>query len=141
MTSEVQKFANRLNEVLDEVGMPRMGKGRQTALADEMREDPQVVGQWLKGEAFPRTSQLVRLSQYLGVRSNWLLTGAGDRHPAPQQEAPTETPMVREAANGSYRGEVELSKDAFEIAVAWMKLPLQQRKALRKVIVELAASQ
>jgi len=79
MATEVEKFSDRLNMMLNDVGLPRMGQGRQTALADELRVSPEEVSQWLKGESFPRTSILVKLSQFLGVRSNWLMTGSGKR--------------------------------------------------------------
>jgi len=53
-----------------------------------------------------------------------------------------ESPQYLLNSNGSNGGSSDrndLSADAFDIAVTWMKLPIAQRKALRKVIKELAA--
>jgi len=147
MATEVEKFSDRLNMMLNDVGLPRMGQGRQTALADELRVSPEEVSQWLKGESFPRTSILVKLSQFLGVRSNWLMTGSGKRKRSEYGNGDGDTiemesPQYLLNSNGSNGGSSDrndLSADAFDIAVTWMKLPIAQRKALRKVIKELAA--
>ncbi len=153
MATEVEKFSDRLNMMLNDVGLPRMGQGRQTALADELRVSPEEVSQWLKGESFPRTSILVKLSQFLGVRSNWLMTGSGKRKRSEYGNGDGDTiemesPHYLLNNNSSYGGNTgnnggsdrnDLSADAFDIAVTWMKLPIAQRKALRKVIKELAA--
>ena len=143
MPTEVEKFSDRLNMMLTDVGLPRMGQGRQTALADELQVSPEEVSQWLKGESFPRTSILVKLSQFLGVRSNWLMTGSGERQRSANGNGDGDTiemerppylsnPVVERTER------TELSADAFDIAVTWMKLPIAQRNALRKVIKELA---
>jgi len=147
MATEVEKFSDRLNIMLNDVGLPRMGQGRQTALADELRVSPEEVSQWLKGESFPRTSILVKLSQFLGVRSNWLMTGSGKRKRSEygngdgdtiEMESPQYL-LNNNSSNSGSSDRNDLSADAFDIAVTWMKLPIAQRKALRKVIKELAA--
>lgn len=143
MATEVERFSDRLNMMLTDVGLPRMGQGRQTALADELQVSPEEVSQWLKGESFPRTSILVKLSQFLGVRSNWLMTGSGERQRSGNGNGDGDTiemerppylpnPVIERTER------TELSADAFDIAVTWMKLPIAQRNALRKVIKELA---
>ncbi len=81
MSREKEKFAQRLNEGLDDMNYPPMGHGRQSALSKELKLSSQVVGRWLKGEDFPKTSQLVKVSQFLDVRSNWLLSGVGSKYP------------------------------------------------------------
>ncbi len=144
MPTEVERFSDRLNMMLNEVGLPRMGQGRQTALADQLQVSPEEVSQWLKGESFPRTSMLVKLSQFLGVRSNWLMTGTGERSRAENGNNEGDTiEMVRPVnlpdASNDKSEQTELSQDAFEVALTWMKLPIAQRNALRKVIKELAA--
>ncbi len=155
MATEVEKFSDRLNMMLNDVGLPRMGQGRQTALADELHVSPEEVSQWLKGESFPRTSTLVKLSQFLGVRSNWLMTGSGKRQRSNNGNGDGDTvemerPQFLTIASNDQHGRNdrndqnnrndhnELSSDAFDIAVTWMKLPIAQRNALRKVIKELA---
>lgn len=132
MASEKKKFAGRLNEALDEAGFPPLGNGRRAALARLMEVPSHMAGKWLKGEAFPATSKLVKLAQHLGVRSNWLLTGAGAKRTgaladgAAGGRAPARAP-------GSW-----LSPEAVQLARAWMSLPELQRVAIRRVIDELA---
>lgn len=143
MPTEVEKFSDRLNMMLNDVGLPRMGQGRQTALADELQVAPEEVSQWLKGESFPRTSILVKLSQFLGVRSNWLMTGSGKRKRSGNGDGDGDTiemerPQFLTNESNENNNRNELSADAFDIAVTWMKLPIAQRNALRKVIKELA---
>jgi len=141
MSSEKQKFSQRLNEALDDMNYPRMGHGRQSALAKELKLSAQTIGAWLKGESFPKTSQLVKISQFLDVRSNWLLSGIGLKYPksrpSPVREAqcdPVEQDDIEITADGSPK----MDKEAFEIALAWVKLPEQQRIAMKKVILELS---
>jgi transcriptional regulator with XRE-family HTH domain len=138
MLSEKQKFAERLNETLDHAGYPRMGQGRQSALASVMNEPANQVGKWLKGEEYPKTSRLVKLAQHLGVRSNWLLCGTGEKIPS----ADNPDRVIRVEKNTSDSGisttQEALSQEAFDLALVWMQLPIKQRNLLRNLIVELA---
>jgi len=136
MSSEREKFAQRLHEGLDDMNYPPMGHGRQSALAKELKLSSQVVGRWLKGEDFPKTSQLVKVSQFLDVRSNWLLSGVGSKYPRKSDQIDV---AVRQRQEEVARTGPRLDKEAFEIALSWMKLPTQQRIVLRKVISELCA--
>lgn len=134
MSNEKEKFSERLNEALDDMNYPTMGHGRQSALSSELKLSPQIIGSWLKGDDFPKTSQLVRISQFLDVRSNWLLSGVGSKYP--KKASMREFTKAREEA---VKSGPRLDKEAFEMALVWMKLPRQQRLVLRKVIEELSA--
>ena len=134
MSSEKEKFSQRLNEALDDMNYPTMGHGRQSALAKELKLSPQVIGSWLKGGDFPKTSQLVKISQFLDVRSNWLLSGVGSKYPRK-----TDMSVFTREREEAMKSGPRLDKEAFEMALAWMKLPKQQRVVLRKVIEELCA--
>jgi len=144
MSSEKQKFSQRLNEALDDMNYPRIGHGRQSALAKELKLSAQVVGAWLKGEDFPKTSQLVKISQFLDVRSNWLLSGVGLKYPKHRSKPVLAEPV--ESGRKTENNDIEITeadspkmdKEAFEIALAWIKLPELQRAALKKVILELS---
>jgi len=147
MSKEKKKFAERLHEALDDMNYPRMGHGRQSALAKELKLSPQLIGKWLKGEDYPKTSQLVKVSQFLNVRSNWLLSGAGSKYPkknpslsiVSNQKADVqdeEEANVEEIEEIVIHSKPQLDKEAFEIALAWMKLSEQQRMVLKKVILE-----
>jgi hypothetical protein len=147
MTSEKQKFAHRLNEALDEAGLPRIGQGRQSGLAKMIDVGPQLAGKWLKGEDYPKTSQLVKIAKQLGVRSNWLLTGSGDKYMSEEEQQAfyeslraerSKRAEVREGTEDPLVASGVLSREAFELAVAWMQLPATQRAAMQKVIVELS---
>jgi len=138
MQSEKEKFSQRLNEALNDMNYPPMGHGRQSALAKELKLSPQIIGRWLKGEDFPKTSQLVKISQFLDVRSNWLLSGVGSKYPRKADQAKY---AVRKKQEEVAKSSTRLDKEAFEIALAWMKLPVQQRMVLRKVIEELLDEQ
>lgn len=138
MQSEKEKFSQRLNEALNDMNYPPMGHGRQSALAKELKLSPQVIGSWLKGEDFPKTSQLVKISQFLDVRSNWLLSGVGSKYPRKSDQV---NYAVRKKQEEVAKSGKRLDKEAFEIALTWMKLPHQQRIVLRKVIEELLDGQ
>ncbi len=150
MNNEKQKFAERLHEALDDMNYPRMGHGRQSALSKELKLSPQLIGKWLKGEEYPKTSQLVKVSQFLNVRSNWLLSGVGSKYskknPSLSLVASKKVKAKAKKEIVSNKGVVEeievtkipqLDKEAFELALVWMKLPEEQRVALKKVIFEL----
>ncbi len=130
MSSERKNFAFRLNEALDDAGIPKKGMGRQSALVKLLGVKHRVVKRWLEGDEFPPTSKLVKLANELNVRSNWLLSGQGEKHPSAMAGNGVESEIHKHAG--------ELSQEAFEVAAAWMKLPHLQRHAIRKVIKELA---
>jgi hypothetical protein len=128
--NEKQKFADRLNEALDDAGVPLKGMGRQSTLVRMLGVSHRVAKKWLDGEEFPPTSKMVRLASELQVRSNWLFSGQGEKSPE------SATGMNEEEAE-VHRHADALSQEAFEVASEWMKLPQSQRSALRKVIREL----
>jgi transcriptional regulator with XRE-family HTH domain len=127
--SEKKKFAERLNQAMDSAGLPKKGMGRQSTLVKLLGISHRQAKKWLDGEEFPPTSKLVKIAQATGVRSNWLLSGYGDMLPAAGNDI-TDYEIKQEAN--------ELSKEAFEVASSWMRLPYAQRMALKKVIDELA---
>ena len=133
MNQEVMKFSDRLNQALDDAGVPQKGMGRQSSLVRMLGISHRVAKKWLDGSEFPPTSKMVKLSTLLDVRSNWLFSGQGmmradsrNNHSESEQEV--------------YRHAGELSQEAFEVASDWMKLPQSVRRALHKVIKELGKS-
>jgi len=133
-SSERMRFAERLNDALDNIQFPKLGEGRQSRLSELLDVPGQDVGHWLKGDAFPRTSALVKLSDLTKVRSNWLLSGQGEpyvKSQNPRGEGKI-LPLI---------GKDKLSKEAFDLGLTWMKLPKLQREAIAKVIQELVATQ
>ena len=132
MNREAKKFSERLNIALDDAGVPQKGMGRQSSVVRMLGVSHRVAKKWLEGEEFPPTSKMVKLSTLLNVRSNWLFSGQGAMRNAAES-------MQTETDQEVYRHAGELSQEAFEIASDWMRLPQQQRIALRKVIKELGA--
>lgn len=132
MNNEKQKFADRLNEALDDAGIALKGMGRQSTLVRMLGISHRVAKKWLDGDEFPPTSKMVKLASELQVRSNWLFSGQGEK----SIEVLTST-MAEEAAEVQRHADA-LSQEAFEVASEWMKLPQSQRQALRKVIRELS---
>jgi len=133
MNQEVIKFSERLNAALDDAGVPQKGMGRQSSLVRMLGISHRVAKKWLDGSEFPPTSKMVKLSTLLDVRSNWLFSGQGEmRSDTRNNFSESEQEVFRHAG--------ELSQEAFEVASDWMKLPQQQRSALRKVIKELGSA-
>ena len=132
MPNEKLRFAERLNDALDNVQYPKLGSGRKSRLAELLGNPSIEVNRWLKGQAFPPTSVLVKLSDLTKTRSNWLLSGNGEAY----------EPGINPRGNGKNpppTGQEKLSKEAFDLGMVWMKLPKQQRDALARVIEELGA--
>lgn len=128
------RFAERLNDALDNIQFPKLGNGRQSRLSELLNIPAQDVGNWLKGDAFPKTSALVKLSDLTKVRSNWLLSGQGEPYNKDQNPR-------GEGKNLPPTGKDKLSKEAFDLGLTWMKLPKPQREAIAKVIQELLVAQ
>ena len=130
MSNEKKRFSERLNDALDNVQYPKLGAGRKSRLAELMDKPPVEVNRWLKGMAFPPTSVLMKLSELTKARSNWLLSGSGEAYEP-------ETNPRGDGKNPPPIGQEKLSKEAFNLGMAWMKLPKQQRDALARVIEQL----
>ncbi len=132
-SSERKRFAQRLNDALDNIQFPALGAGRRSRLSELLEVPAEDVNDWLSGDAFPRTSALVKLSDLTQTRSNWLLSGQGEPyHKGNNPRGPGKTPPAT--------GSGKLSKEAFDLGLAWMKLPRLQREAIARVITELLDS-
>ncbi len=131
MSNEKLRFAERLNDALDNVKIPRLGAGRKSRLVELLEKSPAEVNQWLKGQAFPPTSVLMKLSDLTQTRSNWLLSGSGEPYKLGNNPRGN-------GKNPPLTGQGKLSNEAFDLGLAWMKLPKQQRDALARVIEELS---
>lgn len=129
MNNEKAKFAARLNEALDDAGIPKKGMGRQSTLVRMLGISHRVAKKWLEGSEFPPTSKMVKISEMLVVRSNWLFSGQGEKTQSGEDNLQDSDEVSRHAG--------EMSQEAFEVASNWMKLPHSQRQAMRKVIQEL----
>jgi len=129
-SSERGRFAQRLNDALDNIDFPKPGAGRQTHLSRLLDIPASNVGHWLRGESFPRTSALIKLSDLTKTRSNWLLSGQGE--PCKKGDTSRNTGKASPGTDTN-----KLSKAAVDLGMEWMKLPKQQREAIARVITEL----
>jgi SOS-response transcriptional repressor LexA len=73
-----EAFSTRLNMLLDAVGAPPIGKGRQGYLALMFDVSDKGGRKWIRGESIPRYEILLRIVEkyrQTGVTVEWLLTG------------------------------------------------------------------
>jgi phage repressor protein C with HTH and peptisase S24 domain len=70
-----EDFAKRINEAMELKGFPVRGRAR--VLSKEFEVSDKGAGKWLKGEAIPETSKLPLLASFLGVSTEWLMSGVG----------------------------------------------------------------
>lgn len=99
LDDERRAFAARLNELLDGMGWPGKGAGRQVLLAQTLQLSQKGVRKWLEGEGFPTFERCVQLARMGDVSIEWLVTGRGPKHLTSQAPAPSR----RDVAPGTYR--------------------------------------
>ena len=71
-------FAARLNEVCDDMDLPK--RGRQVALAAQFKVTNKAARKWLLGLGYPELATAVQLANWGKVSVNWLLQGLGPKH-------------------------------------------------------------
>lgn len=81
MNKEVEKFAERLNEALDDAGVQGKGRGRQVAVAQMFGVSQAAARKWLEAEGMPDTKRIPEMARRLGVMSEWLLSGRLPKKP------------------------------------------------------------
>lgn len=107
---ELEGFRNRLIEACDDQKLdPR---SRQTEVASWFGIQPNATHKWFNGTGWPSMARAVMLARRLGVNTEWLITGRGQKYPS---------------ENG-------IDKRFFEIAVR--VLDVLQRKGWDHLIIE-----
>lgn len=79
-----EEFAKRLHLAMDTKGYPLRGRAR--ILSQEFKISDKGAGKWLNGEAIPETSKIPLLASFLGVNSEWLISGNGQMEPSLYKE-------------------------------------------------------
>ena len=74
-------FANRLNEICDDMGIPPKGKNRQAEFAKLMHVSQKGARKWLEGEGMPTMHRCIQIAIWAGVAVEWLITGRGEKRP------------------------------------------------------------
>jgi hypothetical protein len=77
--SEKQAFAARLNEALDNIGVPKKHDGRQGAVGKMFEVSQKGARKWLEGEGFPTVDICIAIATRTGVHYEWLMTGRGPK--------------------------------------------------------------
>ncbi len=79
MSKKANEFSARLNEAMDDLGIPP--RGRQMLLSRQFGISQPSAKRWLDGDNFPDTGKIVELAAWTNTSVDWLLTGRGLKHP------------------------------------------------------------
>lgn len=74
-----QQFADRLNELLDDSGVPRKFGGRQGIVGKMFGVGQKGARKWLEGEGLPKLETCIEMATRFGVHLEWLMTGRGEK--------------------------------------------------------------
>lgn len=81
-SEELQRFAQRLNEICDDKGVAPKYQGRQPELANIFGVSQKGARKWLEAESWPSLETLVRIRDWSGVNFEWLVHGNGPKYPS-----------------------------------------------------------
>ena len=80
-TTELQAFAERLNELCNDMKVPPKGKNRQAALAKIFTVSQKGARKWLEAEGWPTVERGVQIAKWGKCSFEWLMTGRGPKRP------------------------------------------------------------
>lgn len=72
-------FAARLNNLLDERGIPGKFEGRQVAVGKLFGVSQKGARKWLEGEGLPTLEKCIEIASWAGVHTEWLVSGRGPK--------------------------------------------------------------
>lgn len=72
------KFAERMNQVADLLGIPEKGKNRQKLFGKKFNVSQESARKWLSGESIPKEANFIEIVKEAKVNYEWLKTGRGD---------------------------------------------------------------
>ncbi len=72
-------FSARLNELLDEAGVPNKFEGRQVVVGKMFGVTQKGARKWLEGEGLPTLEKCIEIAERFGVHTEWLLSGRGPK--------------------------------------------------------------
>ncbi|WP_374377695.1 S24 family peptidase [Pseudomonas fluvialis] len=78
-----KSFARRLKEALAQAGFAEWGAGAR--LAGTTGATAKAASKWLNAESMPGRANMLAISDWLGVRVEWLQYGEGEMRPSPLQ--------------------------------------------------------
>jgi transcriptional regulator with XRE-family HTH domain len=90
-----REFSERLNEALDDMGVPTKDLGRQTTAARLFGVSQKGVRKWLEGEGLPHTKRISKIANKVNVRQEWLLFGLGPKQIDPEEAGRFNTNLMQ----------------------------------------------
>lgn len=143
-----QAFSAKLNALLDYVGFPKKGDGRQKALANDFGVSQKGARKWLEAESLPTTARLgkiVKKYEKTGVTTDWFLSGDLNNPPwegtpkkeleYPQSDYPTGKHKITDIEKAEYL-RVVLSDALVDLIIPMEKLTEEQIHELRERIID-----
>ncbi|MDD0824345.1 S24 family peptidase [Mannheimia sp. AT1] len=88
-----QEFSKRMQSLISQYG------GNVSAFAQKLEVSPPTVTRWIKGEADPSRTNLIKISEVLNVNLEWLATGKGNQSKATQSIAEKAFERMEKAEN------------------------------------------
>ena len=127
MNDAKHQFADRLRAAMEKAGYPPRPAVLEREFNLRWYGRPMTlhgVRRWLVGEAIPAQDKILTLAEWLGISPHILRYGAEIEHRIEERNA---------------RWEQALQYQERAVINAYLNLPLVQRKAVREIILALAA--
>ena len=85
-----QSFAKRFNEALDDMNVSRIGRGRVNEVKNLFHLSQRGASKWVGGESMPDAQKMPWIAEILGVNSEWLQSGKGQKRATESGLAPAQ---------------------------------------------------
>ncbi len=130
-----KQFTSRLHQALDQSGVRQRGRGVDVHKALQKRgvhKTTQAISKWLNAESIAEPDSMVALSDWLGVRREWLEYGTGEKDKAndvfqpgnitPVSETMGKVPLISWVQAGAWC-DATINVDAYA-AERWLSCPV-----------------
>lgn len=87
MSKDLSGFVRRLNEILDDKGIPTWG--RQRFMSIQFHVSQPSAKKWMDGKNYPEMDKLVEIARWGRTTVDWLVSGQGLKTPIDQDLNPT----------------------------------------------------
>lgn len=118
LTETRAAFVARLNDVCDEMGIPRE-RGRQTALGKRFGVTAKAARKWLVGEGYPELELAIRIANDAQVHVTWLLQGVGPKRITPSAASAAVGESIAELPVDDRQQVIDFLRYKFERADGW----------------------
>ena len=79
MSKNLEGFVIRLNEILDDKGIPQWG--RQRFMSNQFKVSQPSAKKWMDGLNYPEMSKLIEIARWGNTSVDWLVSGNGLKNP------------------------------------------------------------